>query len=89
MIGVDETAVTQQPERQQPATPVQDHVGGFVAQPGPYGRKLQEAGGGDGVGQLRNVVVRRLAIAEVLGGDVEVAETDDGLAACRCERPRG
>ncbi|MNX75879.1 hypothetical protein D3C86_1073680 [compost metagenome] len=89
MIGVDETAVTQQPERQQPATPVQDHVGGFVAQPGPHGRKLQEAGGVDGIGQLRNVVVRRLAIAEVLGGDVEVAETDDGLAACRCERPRG
>ncbi|MNR54924.1 hypothetical protein D3C85_1752030 [compost metagenome] len=82
MVVVDEAAVTQQAKRQQPATPVQDHEGGFLSPAWPDRRKLQEAGGRDGVRQLRDVGVRRLAMAKVLGCDVEVAEANDGLAAC-------
>ncbi|MNE44518.1 hypothetical protein D3C80_1387490 [compost metagenome] len=83
MIIVYNAAVTQQPERHQPAAAVQHHVGGFVFSPRPDGWKLQEAGGGDGVRQLRNVVVGRLPVAKVLGGDVEIAEAHDGLTARR------
>ncbi|MNT43349.1 hypothetical protein D3C72_1798180 [compost metagenome] len=88
MVVVDDAAVAQEPQSQQPAASVEHHIGGFIAPARPNGRKLQQTGGGDGVRQLRNVIVRRLAMAEVLGGDVEIAEAHDDLTARRRSRRR-
>ncbi|MNS83306.1 hypothetical protein D3C72_1170900 [compost metagenome] len=86
VIVVDEAAVAQKPQSQQPPTSVQDHIGRFVPPPRSDSRKLQQTGGGDGVRQLGNVIIGRLAMAKVLGGEVKVAQAHDGLAA---HRPSG
>ena len=72
----DRALLFQEQERHAPAPTVQRHKGQLVLASRADDRWDHHAGGEDGVGQLRNAVVRRLGEAQVLLGQTQVAETD-------------
>ncbi len=77
MVVVDAPCVTQEAQGQKAPTSVQHHMGRLAATARPDGRILQQARGGHGFGQLRDVVVRGFAVAKVFRRDLKVAQSDD------------